>query len=99
MELAACRSRRGWKLYDDRTDAQIEEVNTQRLNEIFVEFSCKWTQVLWKVNSARSYNLVYEWTATVRRRVSGEWHDRRTTYGENCFVLLEVRKHSNPMFL
>jgi len=61
-------------LYEDNTDGQIEEVNTHRGNEIFVEFSCKWTQGLLTVNSARSYSLVYEWTATGRRHV--EW--RRT---------------------
>jgi hypothetical protein len=41
MELAACRSHTGWKLYDDKKDEQIEEVKTHRWNEIFVEFRCK----------------------------------------------------------
>jgi len=41
MEVAACRSCVGWKLYDDKIDAHIEEVKTHRWNEIFVEFECK----------------------------------------------------------
>ena len=65
--MAACRPRQGCKLYDAKTDVRIEEVKTHKRNEIFVEFSCKWTQGLLRVNSARTSNLVYKWTATGRR--------------------------------
>jgi len=62
-----------------KTNAYItDKQNIHNLNEITVDYICKWTQHLSRMNDTQISNLVYEYTLTRRTHVSQpveRWRD------------------------
>jgi hypothetical protein len=59
MEMKCLRSVEGHILYNHNVNEDIGKIEMKNLNEIIVDYRCKWAQHLLRINYTHSPQLIY----------------------------------------